>query len=43
MVQHAGISGRGEEQEFFELDLWHRYMSYDSTITDVYMTEVQMF
>ena len=35
--------GRNEEQEFFELDLWHRYISYDSTITDVYMAEVQMF
>ena len=33
MVQHAGISGRDEEQEFLELDLWHRYISYDSTIT----------
>ena len=28
-----GSVGRGEEQEFLELDLWHRYISYDSTIT----------
>ena len=33
MVQHAGISGRVEGQELFELHLWHRYISYDSTIT----------
>ena len=28
-----GISGRDEGQELLELDLWYRYISYDSTVT----------
>ena len=35
--------GGMKNKDFFELDLWHRYISYHSTITDVYMAEVQMF